>query len=647
MSSRTLALLLAMLVLPSIQVSGSPAVIAKVPAVYQTPEGVMKGSLSNLTVEVTSGTGKVYFSADPLTQLDTQGAARTAALVACNLLGVDPMSYNFYYSLESDSMIIGGPSAGAVMTVATIAAILGKQMRKDVIMTGMVNPDGTVGPVGGIPEKLKAAAEGGAKIFLIPAGQRKVVETIPKRKKIGPLVITTVETKTVDLIELGRSLGVEVKEVSTIAEAAKYFLGVEFPKPTVTNFEFPESIRDLLEGWVEHYLNASFHLRVKVEELLSSKGVDPISARAIKSVLKDSESLAMQARDQRKEGNLYTASSLAFQSAYEAEYAYWLTMYVRKGNKAVEELADKASSVVESVGKLVNSTKPDSLSGLEALVAAKVRYYTARNSLKQGAEMISRGDLLDGYDSWGAIHTLSYTIWRAETAKTWLWLLNVSKEGKVDQNRLRKVASTMIYEAEGVISYALSLATEVSSSSVLSDVNADLDMANSALSSGDSYGAIGLAAMSLAKATTTIHQLFTSDPLAALNAVKGVASSSIKKLLNKGVVPVLALSYYETASELELQKDVFGAITYYEMSSAHSQMLIMLSITKYKQPEKASGKTVTRSSPTTITETQTKTETVTKVLTKRAPEKLINYVMGAFLPLLVGLALGYLAGRRH
>ncbi len=642
MSSRVSAILLAVLIIQAVQVSGSPAVVAKVPAVYQTPEGIMKGSLSNLTVEVAPGTGKVYFSADPLTQLDTQGAARTAALVACNILGVDPLSYNFYYSLESDSMIIGGPSAGAVMTVATIAAILGKQMRSDVIMTGMVNPDGTVGPVGGIPEKLRAAAEGGAKVFLIPAGQREVVETVPKEKRIGPLVITTVETRTVDLVELGKSLGVEVKEVSTIAEAAEYFLGLKFPKPAVTNFEFPESIEKVLTKWVDYYLDASNELRAKVKGLLSANKVDPISSRAIKSVVGNSENLALQANEQRKQGNLYTASSLAFQSAYEAEYAYWLTMYVIKGNSAVEELADKASSKVKSVGELVNSTKPKSLSGLEALVAAKVRYYTARSSLKQGAELLSKGDLLDGFNSWGAIHTLSYVIWRAETARTWLWLLNLSGEGQIDRYKLRKVASTMLYEAEGVMSYALSLAAEVSSSSILSDVSSDLDMANSALSSGDPYGAMGLAAMSLAKATTTIHKLFTSDPAAALRAVKGVASSSIKKLLDKGVVPVLALSYYETALELESNDDVFGAITYYEMSSAHSQMLLMMSI--MKKPSKVTSTTV---QPITLTETQTKTETVTKMVTKRPVDKLMDYVVLASLPLIVGMALGYLAGRRH
>ena len=39
-------------------------------------------------------------------------------------------------------------------------------------MTGTINPDGTVGPVGGIPQKVEGAADEGIKTVLIPAGQR-------------------------------------------------------------------------------------------------------------------------------------------------------------------------------------------------------------------------------------------------------------------------------------------------------------------------------------------------------------------------------------------------------------------------------------------------------------------------------------------
>jgi PDZ domain-containing protein len=39
----------------------------------------------------------------------------------------------------------------------------------DVAGTGEITADGTVGPIGGIRQKMAGAADGGAKIFLVPA----------------------------------------------------------------------------------------------------------------------------------------------------------------------------------------------------------------------------------------------------------------------------------------------------------------------------------------------------------------------------------------------------------------------------------------------------------------------------------------------
>ncbi|MEB3787290.1 MAG: serine protease, partial [Desulfurococcales archaeon] len=66
------------------------------------------GVLGNLTVRVTEGTGRVYISTSPATEVDTQGAALIAAFTASMLLGVDPARYDFYYTLESPSIIVGG-----------------------------------------------------------------------------------------------------------------------------------------------------------------------------------------------------------------------------------------------------------------------------------------------------------------------------------------------------------------------------------------------------------------------------------------------------------------------------------------------------------------------------------------------------------
>jgi PDZ domain-containing protein len=66
---------------------------------------------------------------------------------------------------------IGGPSAGLVFALAiydkiTDGALLNGQ---HVAGTGQITPDGTVGAIGGIQEKIAAAGKSGATVFLVPA----------------------------------------------------------------------------------------------------------------------------------------------------------------------------------------------------------------------------------------------------------------------------------------------------------------------------------------------------------------------------------------------------------------------------------------------------------------------------------------------
>jgi len=65
-----------------------------------------------------------------------------------------------------------GPSAGAVMTVGFAALLKGDHIRRGIALTGTIAKDGTIGPVGGIPDKIRAAAREGYRTILIPQGQR-------------------------------------------------------------------------------------------------------------------------------------------------------------------------------------------------------------------------------------------------------------------------------------------------------------------------------------------------------------------------------------------------------------------------------------------------------------------------------------------
>ena len=52
-------------------------------------------------------------------------------------------------------LLIGGPSAGAAIAVATVAAIEGKNVSKDAVITGTIEEGGYIGEVGAVFEKPK------------------------------------------------------------------------------------------------------------------------------------------------------------------------------------------------------------------------------------------------------------------------------------------------------------------------------------------------------------------------------------------------------------------------------------------------------------------------------------------------------------
>jgi ATP-dependent Lon protease len=72
-----------------------------------------------------------------------------------------------------------GPSAGVAMYTALVSLLTGRTVRGDTAMTGEISLRGLVLPVGGIKEKVAAAARAGITRVLLPARNRRDFEDIP------------------------------------------------------------------------------------------------------------------------------------------------------------------------------------------------------------------------------------------------------------------------------------------------------------------------------------------------------------------------------------------------------------------------------------------------------------------------------------
>jgi hypothetical protein len=173
----------------------------------KTADGKTRGGVTPIGITAARDNPKTPLSVDlrglrasgagPMWTATTAVAATQAALVS----GVDPRLQELKYSLRDT---IDGPSAGALLSVGSLAALRGLKLSGSTTMTGTVLPDGSVGPVGGIAEKLQAAAAAGFTRVLVPAGMRFVSD--PRTDK------------RIDLSR-GRAFGVKVTPVASVPQA--------------------------------------------------------------------------------------------------------------------------------------------------------------------------------------------------------------------------------------------------------------------------------------------------------------------------------------------------------------------------------------------------------------------------------------------
>ena len=163
-----------------------------------------------------------------------KAASWMAAFTACAAV-LEPMAnYEFQVRVSGH---IDGPSAGMLTTATMLALLTGAEIRPDATMTGTINPDGSAGPVGGIPQKMEGAKAAGMTRFGYPIGCRNARDL-----KTG---------RTVDLHDKGAELGLEVKEIRDLADAYELMTGQELPRyeeATESDMELPEDRRQQIKA---------------------------------------------------------------------------------------------------------------------------------------------------------------------------------------------------------------------------------------------------------------------------------------------------------------------------------------------------------------------------------------------------------------
>ena len=203
--------------------------IVAVRSIRQGFSVIHEGITMTAEIEAEIGEGRILVNTEPRAGIDVQTSIRTAIDVAEKVTGINLGKTDVVLTIlaEEENDIVDGPSAGGCITVALIAAIQGDTLNDTVYMTGTIESDGSIGRIGGVVEKGEAAAEKGAKLFLVPEGQGTLI--IREKKESHPfpgMTIITYEPKEVDLQEYLHENGYEMKvlEVQTVEEAYTHFI---------------------------------------------------------------------------------------------------------------------------------------------------------------------------------------------------------------------------------------------------------------------------------------------------------------------------------------------------------------------------------------------------------------------------------------
>ncbi|MEL0081067.1 MAG: endopeptidase La, partial [bacterium] len=145
------------------------------------------GELLNVEVTVVPGKGAftVTGKLGEVMQESTK-AAMSYVRSRAKRLGLDKDFYqkiDIHVHVPEGAQPKDGPSAGIAISTAIISALVQKEVRKDVAMTGEITLRGRVLPIGGLKEKILAAHRGGVKHVLIPDENVKDLVDIPKEVK--------------------------------------------------------------------------------------------------------------------------------------------------------------------------------------------------------------------------------------------------------------------------------------------------------------------------------------------------------------------------------------------------------------------------------------------------------------------------------
>jgi PDZ domain-containing protein len=117
--------------------------------------------------------------------------------------------YSAGFPIEFTLQDVGGPSAGLMFAVGIIDKLTPESLTggEHIAGTGTIDPDGAVGPIGGIRQKLVGARDAGATLFVMPASHCAEAEGhVPDGLTVAPVGTLTEAVEAIEAFTSGEAV---------------------------------------------------------------------------------------------------------------------------------------------------------------------------------------------------------------------------------------------------------------------------------------------------------------------------------------------------------------------------------------------------------------------------------------------------------
>ncbi len=523
------------LVLPLLASAQAPdAYHIKLLAVQETATG-MEGSDADLFLELREGFGRVFLETSPLTKLDTQISTRFAKETACDHFELHCEKYDFIFTIKSNSNIIGGPSAGAAIAALTAIAVLDLEHAEDIAVTGTVNSGGIIGHVGGLKEKLDAAAEKGIRRVLIPQGTSLRYQN----------ATFTPSRYGTDI------LGTEVIEVLDLDDVLFYLTGHDFNHDTATVSE------DKAYTTIMRQLQQSICQRTeKLERELAARKIS-LSANQTTEIEQRKETAGLATAQQ----DYYSAASFCFGTNIQLKTMYYQSKKITWNDALplIRSLEMKVSLLEDDLATRAIQT----ISDLQAMMVVQER-------LQDTQTQISALYANQSLSSEEIASLVAYAEERFFSALSWTEFFAMEgTEFVLDRDHLQASCLRKISESEERFQYVQLFLDQRH----LAHISEKITAAREAFDGGKHELCLITASQAKADAHALIGSLgLTEETIPSFfQGKKEAVERIIAENSEEGIFPIVGYSYYTYAKSL-FEDDPFTALVYLEYALEMSDM---------------------------------------------------------------------------